>query len=164
MIKKIELDGSLYLVQFPKLRQVLLELIQRELLMFLQRELASRVSSIQRIYSFRTHAEMVECALGAIITRTCSFNRFLEKGRTLQHQQHQSLSSFMHFKLSFAWFSNLLIELLISRVCRGRLFKWMAVCICRIHQQKSKRSAFHLFVSINPCWVLSCSVLILSLN
>ncbi|KAB5556331.1 hypothetical protein DKX38_007240 [Salix brachista] len=64
-----------------------------------------------------------------------------------------SLSSFMHFKLSFAWFSNLLIELLISRVCRERFFKWMAVRICSIQIMPVGCSAaqFSFSASINAC-------------
>lgn len=102
------------------------------LAIFLQREMVSRVSSIQRIYSFRTHGGYY------------SFNSFLEVGGN-STAQVQVLLCILSGNLPSTG-----IQFLISRVCK--LFMLMASCIYNIHQQKSQRPASHFFVSINACW------------
>jgi hypothetical protein len=64
---------------------------------------------------------MVEDTSVAIIMRSYSFNSFLEKGRTLKHQQHK-LKFFLCILSSHLPSTG--IQLLISRVCAH--FKSMA--------------------------------------
>jgi hypothetical protein len=130
MIQKSELEGSLHLVLLSKLQRVLLELIWMCcwqgwqsfcIEKWLAESLLSRESTVlEHIRKWWRIPRLPSSWQSTVLTV------FLERG--LYRSSSTSWGCFMHFKWSFAWYSNCLIQVLISRVCRQVVLSgWLLV-------------------------------------